>query len=72
MKGNHEKLSEHGPTSDRFEGESSKAVRAWATFRQVWKKSTKSCPNPEQLQTGFIGNHDKLSEHGPTSDRFER
>ncbi|UYZ22985.1 hypothetical protein [Mesobacillus jeotgali] len=49
---------------------SGKAVRTQSNFRQVQREKGKSCPNPEQLQTGSSGKVEKLSELGATSDRF--
>jgi hypothetical protein len=71
LKGISGKLSEPGVTSDRFGGNQRKAVRTRCNFRQVWRKSKKSCPNQVQLQTGLEEIKEKLSELGATSDRFE-
>ncbi|WNF21965.1 hypothetical protein [Mesobacillus jeotgali] len=71
MREKREKLSEEEPTSDRFEGETRKAVRRRANFRQVREKNEKSCQKKSQLQTALRGKREKLSKEGPTSDRFE-
>ena len=66
-----EKLSEPGATSDRLGGNHGKTVRTRSNFGQVWRKSQKSCQNPEQLWTGLEEFIEKLSEPRATSDRFE-
>jgi hypothetical protein len=65
-----EKLSEQGPTLDRFGVERGKAVRTRANFVQLWWWKRKSCPNPSQLRTGLVVEEEKLSELEHTSDRF--
>ena len=62
MEGITEKLSELRATSDRFGGSRRKAVRTWSNFGQVWRKSQKSCQNPEQLRTGLKEIIERLSE----------
>ncbi|MBT2704276.1 hypothetical protein J7E34_13300, partial [Chryseobacterium sp. ISL-80] len=65
-----EKLSELGATSDKFGASRRKAVRTRGNFGQVWRSQTKSCLNQGQLRTGLVLLDEKLSESGPTSDRF--
>ncbi|MEW8986345.1 MAG: hypothetical protein AB2401_04945 [Bacillus sp. (in: firmicutes)] len=49
LKVKQKKLSKEEPTSDRFVGKAQKVVRRRANFRQVWRKSRKSCQKKSQL-----------------------
>ncbi|MBT2692533.1 hypothetical protein J7E32_05925 [Bacillus sp. ISL-55] len=66
-----EKLSEVEPSSDRFGENQRKVVRSRCIFRQVWRKSTESCPKQVHVQTDLEKINGKLSEVEPSSDRFE-
>ena len=57
-------------TSDKPEGKVRKAVRSRSNFGQVWRKSTRSCPNMRLLRTRLEEKYGKLSEHEATSDKI--
>jgi hypothetical protein len=66
-----EKLSEDELTSDKFEGKAQNGVRSRDNFRQVWRKSRKSCQKKSQLQTSLVKKQEKVAEDELTSDRFK-